>query len=74
MSQERGAGPAILAAFSRPDRAEAALERLLALGFLNVEQEVEDGRTVLMVDAGDRRGEARAVMAELGGEELDRPT
>jgi hypothetical protein len=69
-----GAGPTLLAAFGRADDATAALDELLDAGFLNVEQEAEGGRTVLVLDAGDRPDQARRILAAHGGIEFDRPS
>ena len=68
-----GAGGAVLASFSRPENAAVALEKLLDAGFINVEQEVEGRRTVIIVDAGDRQAQAREIIAEHGGTEFDPP-
>ena len=69
-----GAGETILAAFGVPELAAIALEELLAAGFINVERETEGRRTVLIVDAGNRQAEARAILDKHGGEEFDRST
>ena len=69
-----GAGETILAAFGVPAEAAIALEELLAAGFINVERETEGKRTVLIVDAGNRQAEARAILGKHGGEEFDRST
>ena len=58
-----GAGPTLLAAFGRTEDAAAALVELLDAGFINIEREVDGGRTVLVLDAGDQRNRAR----EIGG-------
>jgi len=68
-----GAGRTILAAFGRPEDAAVALEKLLDAGFINVEQEVEGGRTVVVLDAGDRQDQAHEILAEHGGVEFDPP-
>jgi hypothetical protein len=69
-----GAGETILAAFGVPEAAAIALEELLAAGFINVERETEGGRTVLIVDAGNRPAEAHAILHQHGSEEFDPPT
>ena len=69
-----GAGETILAAFDVPEVAAIALEEFLAAGFINVERETEGRRTVLIVDAGNRQAEARAILDKHGAEEFDRPT
>jgi hypothetical protein len=69
-----GAGETILAAFDVPEVAAIALEELLAAGFINVERETEGRRTVLIVDAGNRQAEARAILHQHGGEEFDPPS
>jgi hypothetical protein len=69
-----GPGRTLLAAFGRPEGAAAALEKFLATGFINVERETEGRRTVLVLDAGDRQDEARAILAEHGGVEFDPPS
>lgn len=69
-----GAGRTLLAAFDRPEGAAAALEKLLAAGFINVERETEGRRTVLVLDAGNQQDEARAILAEHGGAEFDPPS
>jgi hypothetical protein len=69
-----GAGETILAAFGVPELAAIALEELLAAGFINVERETDGGRTILIVDAGNRQAEARTILNQHGGEEFDRPT
>lgn len=68
-----GAGPALLAAFGLAEDAAAALGELLDAGFINVEQEVEGGRTVLVLDAGDQQKRAREILAAHGGLEFDLP-
>jgi hypothetical protein len=68
-----GAGPTLLVAFGRSDDAAAALDELLDAGFINVEQEAEGGRTVLVLDAGDRTDRARKILAAHAGLEFDRP-
>ena len=69
----RRAGPTILAAFGSAEDAAAALGELLDAGFINVEQEVEGGRTVLVLDAGDQQKRAREILAAHGGLEFDPP-
>jgi hypothetical protein len=65
--------PTRLAAFGRTEDAAAALDELLNAGFINVEQEVEGERTVLVVDAGPRENQARQMLAAHGGVEFDPP-
>jgi hypothetical protein len=43
-------------------------------GFINVEREVEGGRTVLVLDAGDQQKRAREILATHGGVEFDLPS
>jgi len=69
-----GAGPTFLAAFGRTEDAAAALGELLDAGFINVEQEVEGGRTVLVLDAGDQQKRAREILTAHGGLEFDSPS
>ena len=54
--------------------AAAALGELLDAGFINVEQEVEGGRTVLVLDAGDQQKRAREILTAHGGLEFDSPS
>lgn len=68
-----GAGPTLLAAFGGTEDAAAALDELLDAGFINVEREVEGGRTVLVVDAGPRENQARQILVAHGGLEFDLP-
>ena len=68
-----GAGPTLLAAFGRTEDAAAALGELLDAGFINVEQEIEGPRTVLVLDAGTRQKQAREILAAHGGLEFDPP-
>jgi hypothetical protein len=69
-----GAGRTLLASFDHPEDAAAALEKLLGAGFINVEQETEGRHTVLVLDAGERQAEARAIFAEHDGVDLDPPS
>ncbi len=68
-----GAGRTVLATFGRAGAAAAVVEKLLDAGFVNVEQEVEGSRTVVIVDAGDRLDLAREILVEQGGVEFDPP-
>ena len=70
-----GAGPTTLfAGFGRTEDAAAALTELLDAGFINVEREVDGGRTVLVLDAGDQQNRAREILAAHGGLEFDPPS
>ena len=69
-----GAGPTLFAGFGRTEDAAAALTELLDAGFINVEREVDGGRTVLVLDAGDQQNRAREILAAHGGHEFDPPS
>jgi len=69
-----GAGPTLFAGFGRTEDAAAALTELLDAGFINVEREVDGGRTVLVLDAGDQQNRAREILAAHGGLEFDPPS
>jgi hypothetical protein len=68
-----GSGPTLLAAFGRTEDAAAALGELLDAGFINVEQEVDGGRTVLVLDVGNQQKRAREILVAHGGVEFDLP-
>ena len=68
-----GSGPTLLAAFGSGDDAAAALSELLDAGFINVEREVEGGRTVLVIDVGHQEKRAREILNAHGGVEFDQP-
>jgi hypothetical protein len=55
------------------DDAAAALGELLDAGFINVEREVEGGRTVLVIDVGNQEKRAREILNAYGGVEFDQP-
>src|ERR1041384_2487340 len=53
--------------------AAAALGELLAVGFINVEQEVQEERTELVVDPGEREDELREILTKHRGVEIKLP-
>jgi hypothetical protein len=61
----------VLATFSQPRAASAAVTELLDAGFLNVAHEQDGASLLVTVDAGDRAEEARAIVARFGGVEID---
>ncbi len=61
----------VMATFNRRDVARRALEDLLDAGFLNVEHDVADGVTEVLVDPEGREAEATAILSRHGGTRVD---